>query len=106
MRWNRKARARLAKLIWDRSVQIDREVQAVSVGLLAYTSERDRRIPDYFEGIGFSVANATEWCYDKSYNHPPLFKPGRKSLFFLVCTQNVLKVDRDLAAKILVFGLP
>lgn len=106
MRWTRRARARLAKMIWERSVQIDNEVRSRSAGLLRYMGDRDSRIPDYFEALGFNRARADEWCFDPSYNHPPLFKPGRSHLFFLVCNQVVLKVHKDKAAKMLVLGLP
>ena len=106
MRWNRKARARLAKMVWDKSTQIDEEVRACCTNLFEYTSERDWRIPAYFERAGFSISCASEWSYDPSSNHPALFKPERKHLFFLICTQNVMKVERDLASKFLFLGLP
>lgn len=106
MRWNRDARRKLAKIIWERSLEIDKELRSVSRGLDAYMSERNYRIPAYFENLGFSVAAADEWVFDPSSNFPPLFKPKRKHLFFAVNSNTILKVDRELAAKILVLGLP
>lgn len=106
MRWTRSVRSRLARMVWERSVEIDNEIRARCVGAFRYMGERDKRIPEYFEGIGFKRATASEWCYDASYNHPALFKPGRSHLCFLICNQMVLKVHKDKAAKILVLGLP
>lgn len=106
MRWDRKARARLAKVIWDKSTQIDDEVRASCTNLREYTDRRDKALPLYFEGLGFRRATAEEWHYDPSYNHPTLFKPGRSHLCFLICNQVVLKIHKDRAAKMLVLGLP
>lgn len=106
MIWNRKARARLAKVIWDKSTQIDNEVRASCTNLHDYTDQRDRKIPGYFEGLGFRRATAEEWHYDPSYNHPALFKPGRSHLYFLICNQAVMRIHKDKAAKMLVLGLP
>jgi len=106
MRWDRKLRARLAKIIWDKSLEIDREARAVSIGILPYMKERDSRIPLYFESVGFQRATVDEWSFDPTSNFPPLFKPNRKYLCFAVNNSMVVKVDRDLAAKFLVLGLP
>jgi hypothetical protein len=106
MRWNIAARARLAKVIWEKSRQIDEEVMASNNNLRDYTRERDWRIPAYFEGLGFRRATAEEWHYDRSSNHPTLFKPGRSHLHFLICNQVVLRIHKDKAAKMLVLGLP
>lgn len=106
MRWDRKLRARLAKIIWDKSMEIDREVRSVSIGILPYIKERDSVISLYFESVGFRRASAEEWRFDPSSNFPPLFKPHRKYLCFAVNNSMVVKVDRDLAAKFLLLGLP
>lgn len=106
MRWNRKSRLLLAKMVWERSVQIDGEIRRVSRGLDSYTRKRDLEIPAHFESLGFTRARADEWIFDPTHNHPALFKPRGAYLFFLVCTQDVMKVDKDLASKILVLGLP
>lgn len=106
MIWNRKARAKLAKVVWDRSTQIDDEVRASCRNLREYTGKRDHALPLYFEGVGFRRATAEEWKYDPSYNHPALFKPGRSHLYFLICNQMVMRIHKDRAAKMLVLGLP
>lgn len=106
MIWNRKIRARLAKIVWERSVEIDNKVRASCSNLGEYTGKRDRTIPLYFEGLGFKRALADEWRYDPGHNHPALFKPERSHLCFLICNQVVLKVHKDKAAKMLVLGLP
>jgi len=93
-------------MVWEKSVQIDEGIRSNHTSLHAYTDERDRRLPGYFEGIGFCSSNASEWVYDPSYHHPPLFKASRKHLFFLICTQHVLKVEKGLAEKMLVLGVP
>lgn len=106
MRWTRKVRLRLARAVWAKSVEIDRDVRSRSVGLLRYMGERDSRIPEYFEGLGFSRARADEWCFDPTHNHPPLFKARGAFLFVLICNQVVMKIEKEKAAKILVLGLP
>lgn len=106
MRWNRKLRARLAKVIWEKSVEIDKEVNRSNDNIYSYMRERDRRIPLYFEGLGFSAAKVDEWCYDPIFNHPALFKVRGAYLFFVVCTQNVMKIEKEKAEKFLVLGLP
>lgn len=106
MMWSREARRRLAKIVWDRSVEIDDLARARNLNLRDYISDRDREIPAHFRRLGFEVVTTKDWVYDPSYNHPALFRQQGKHLHFLVCTQNVLKVHVDLAAKILVLGLP
>lgn len=106
MIWNRKIRARLAKVVWDKSVEIDNKVRASCSNLGEYTGKRDQAIPLYFEGIGFRRAFADEWVFDPTHNHPALFKPRGGCLFFVVCNQVVMKIDKDKAAKMLVLGLP
>ena len=106
MRWDRKARARLAMMIWERSIQIDDKIRASCTNLHQYTDERDRKIPGYFEGLGFRRATASEWVYDPCYNHPALFKPGRSHLYVLIPTQDVMRIHKDKAAKMLVLGIP
>jgi hypothetical protein len=106
MRWDRKARTRLAKIIWDRGLQIDSEERAVSRGLDAYIKARDLKIALYFENLGFSRASAEEWIFDPSDNFPPLFKPRKNYLCFVVNSSMVFKVSKDKAAKMLVLGMP
>ena len=106
MRWDRKMRARLAMMIWEKSIQIDDELRASCSNLHDYTDKRDRKIPRYFEGLGFRRATAEEWHYDPSYNHPALFRPGRSHLYFLIPTQAVMRIHKDIATKILVLGIP
>lgn len=106
MRWTRDVRTRLAKVVWERSTRIDGEVRASCRGLHEYATRRDQAIPSYFEGIGFRRAFADEWVFDPSHNHPALFKPRGGYLFFLICNQVVMKIEKDKAAKILVLGLP
>jgi len=106
MRWYRKTRAKLAKIVWEKSIQMDNEMRASCTNLREYTSRRDQFIPLYFEGLGFRRATAEEWHYDPSYNHPALFKPGRSHLYFLICNQAVMRIHKDKAAKMLVLGLP
>jgi hypothetical protein len=106
MRWDRKIRARLAKIVWEKSQEIDREIRGRVVGLNNYVRERDLRLPGYFEEIGFELAVAEEWSVDLASNHPSLFRPKGKYLYFIIPTQHILKVKKDLAAKLLVLGLP
>lgn len=106
MRWNRESRRRLAKIVWEKSVEIDNQVRSTARGVDNYMRGRDCRISAHFAPLGFVVAKPHEWVYDRSHNHPALFKPGRNHLFFLVCTQHVLKVEKELAAKMLVLGIP
>ena len=106
MRWNRSVRAKLAKMVWGRSLEIDEQIRSVCRSLDVYTDERDRRIPAYFEGLGFRRATADEWVYDPSYNHPPLFKARGAFLFVIICNQMVMKIEKEKAENILVLGMP
>lgn len=106
MRWNRSVRGKFAKMVWERSVEIDNQVRSVSRSLEVYMDLRDAEIPEYFKGLGFIRANADEWVYDPTYNHPPLFKARGAFLFVVICNQMVMKIEKEKAEKILILGLP
>lgn len=106
MRWDRNARRKLAKIVWEKSLELDSEARSVSRGIHVYMRERDSRITLYFKNLGFTRASAEEWTYDPSCHFPPLFKPRRDYLCFAVSSSMVFKVDRERAAKFLVLGLP
>lgn len=105
MMWDLKARSKMADLVFRRSIKIDDEIRSRSVSVKDYTKKRDAIIPEYFGGLGFERVTAEEWQYDPTYSHPAQFVPKEGKLFFLVCNQMVLKIDKDLAAKLLVLGL-
>lgn len=106
MKWDRKTRAKLAKIVWERANEIDLEIRGKVVGLRNYVRERDLRVPRCFTEIGFEIAAAEEWSVDLASHHPSLFRPKGKYLYFIVPTQHILKVKKDLAAKFLVLGMP
>lgn len=106
MRWDRKTRAKLAKIVWEKANEIDLEIRGKVVGLRNYVRERDMRLPGYFKDIGFEIADAEEWSVDLASHHPSLFQPKGKYLYFIVPTQHILKLRKDLAAKLLVLGFP
>ena len=87
-------------------MEIDREIRGRVVGLNNYVKERDLRLPNYFTDIGFEIADAKEWSVELASHHPSLFRPKGKYLYFIIPTQNILKVKKDLAAKFLVLGMP
>lgn len=106
MKWDRKTRAKLAKIVWEKANEIDLEIRGKVYGINNYVRERDLRLPRYFTDIGFEIADAEEWSVDLASHHPSLFRPKGKCLYFIIPTQHILKVKKDLAAKILVLGMP
>lgn len=102
MRWTKDARRRLAQMVFDAACRISRDL----------TIEREEwRILEYFEKLGFKRAVASEIHPEISFSpigSPPNFKPSRTHLFFLVPAYSpyYFKVDKEIAAKVLVLGLP
>lgn len=107
MRWTKEARRRVARMVWAKSVEIDDRVRAeTGGGLDDYMIERDRLILHHFALLGFCLAGPNEWKYERDYDHPAMFRPNRRHLLVLICTQHILRVEKELAEKILVIGLP
>lgn len=102
MKWTRKARIRLARIVWEKGLIITNQVKASN--MIEFRSRRDLMILSYFEKVGFQ--RTFKWESDNTPHHPQLFKPNRTHLFFLVATNHVVKVEKVMAEKILVLGLP
>lgn len=108
VRFNKKARIKLAEMFWARSKEIDDQVFLESDSLEEYHENRGWRILQHFERLGCCL-HYGELKFDSGPFQPDsqtLYKPSRKHLYFLLCNSNVVRLDREMAAKILVLGLP
>lgn len=102
MKWDFKTKSRLAKIVWEKSRTISEGVRADN--LIDFRNLRDRLNKEYFEKVGFQ--RAYTWRLDKTPHFPQLFKASKTHLLFLINTNYVMKVDKKMAEKILVLGLP
>lgn len=102
MRWDFKKRSKLALLVWEKSGLITSDIKASN--LIDFRFQRDRLTLEYFEKVGFR--RVYQWEMDRTPHHPRLFKASKTHLFFLVTTNHVMGVKKNVAEKILVLGLP
>lgn len=91
----------------EKSGRISLEVISRTRGLREFGIVYEQEISRYLERNGFHlVSDAAEWHVDPFPHSPALLKPGKKHLYFITCTMKVVKLEKSLAEKYLVLGLP